>query len=91
MSINEITLTLNLSVQYNEWAGYWTLNIKDSFNNPLISSIPLLTGYWPASNILMPYSYLQIGRAFLLNTTGGASDWPDNTNLSQFLLLWDSN
>lgn len=71
----------------------WMMDIADSLGNPLVSSIPLLTGQFPAANILAPWDYLGIGSAFIIKQSGMGSttDIPDDSNLgTQFLLLWDS-
>jgi type 1 fimbria pilin len=70
----------------------WMMDIADQFGNPLVSSVPLITGVWPAANILAPYDYLGIGSAFIINQSGSAVNIPDSTNLgTQFQLLFDSN
>ena len=70
----------------------WMIDIADQYGNRLVSSVPLVTGAWPASNILAPYDYLGIGSAFVINQSGGAADIPNASDLgSQFILLWDSN
>ena len=58
----------------------------------LIASVPLITGDWPASNIMSPVDYLQIGQWFVINQAAGNPDFPGSTNLgSQFVLLVDDN
>lgn len=90
--VNGRALTLNLSLSYNSVGQFWVLNIADQNNNPLVSSVPLITGYWPAGNILAPYEYLQIGQAFLINQNGASTDWPNDSDLGNgFVLLWDDN
>jgi hypothetical protein len=72
----------------------WMMDIADAAGNRLVSSIPLVTGQFPAANILAPWDYLGVGSAFIIKQSGmgPASDIPDDTNLgSQFLLLFDSN
>jgi len=61
-------LTLNLTVDYNEMAGYWIISISDINNNLLIDSIPMLCGSYPAANLLQQQRYLAIGSAFIINT-----------------------
>lgn len=90
LSIDGKTLTLQLTLSFNPMANYWVMNIADQAGNPLVSSVPLLTGVWPGANILSSYAYLLIGSAFMLNVSGVAQDHPDQTNLgSDFQLLWD--
>jgi hypothetical protein len=92
LNINSQIVTLQLRIYYNSFGGFWLMDIADKLGNPIVDSIPLLTGVWPGANILGAFASLQIGTAFVINLNGAASDWPDNTNLgSDFVLLWDSN
>jgi hypothetical protein len=72
-------------------AGYWQMQISDVNNNVLIASAPLITGWWPAANILGQYQYMQIGSAYLLNTGNAPTDYPNSGNLNLFSLLWGDN
>ena len=65
--------------------------VADVNGNVLIASVPLITGLYPAANLLAQYQYLQIGSAYLLNTSNAAIDYPGVNNLSQFSLLWGDN
>lgn len=92
LNINGASLTLNLRLYYNTQGKFWAMDIADQSRKPLVSSVPLLTGFWPAANILAPYDHLKIGSAYVINQSGTARDWPDDQSLgSDFLLLWDSN
>ena len=92
LSVNGSLITLNLRVYYNQLVPAWMLDIADQFGNPMVSSIPLVTGVYPAANILGPYGYLGIGSAFVINQSGGTSDLPDDKNLGVlFQILWDDN
>ena len=93
LAINGGTVTLQLSASFNEMAGYWSMNIYDQTGNPIVCSIPLVTGAFPAANLLAPYTYLNIGSAYVINASGITSpDYANQTDLgSDFLLLWDSN
>jgi hypothetical protein len=91
LAINATQLTLNISVNYSAMAGYWLMTLSDVNGNLLISAIPLITGWYPAANLLSQYQYMRIGSAYLLNVGGLAMDYPDQTSLSQFSLLWGDN
>jgi hypothetical protein len=92
LSVNGAALTLNLRLYFNTAGGFWVMDIADQIGKALVSSVPLITGAWPAANILAPFDYLKIGSAFVINQVGSASEWPNANNLgSGFLLLWDSN
>jgi hypothetical protein len=89
LQVDGSALTLQLSVSYSKAAGYWVLAIADQSGNLLLDSIPMICGYYPASNILQQYAYLEIGSAYIINVSGVAQDSPDDTNLgSDFQLLW---
>jgi len=91
LTVNSSVLTLNLGVSYNVMAGYWDMSISDVNGNLLVASVPLVTGWYPAANLLTQYQYLQIGNAYLLNTSESSEDYPGPSNLSQFTLLWGDN
>lgn len=86
-------LILNLTIAYNEMAQYWVMSIDDEDGNSLLSNIPLLTGFFPAANILGQYVYLQIGSAYVLDMSNSVPiDYPNASDLgSDFVLLWGDN
>lgn len=92
LNVNNALLTLGLALSYNVMSGYWMMTIFDSLGNLLLSNIPMLTGTWPAGNLLQPYGYLRIGSAFLINISGDTGDYAGSTNLgSDYQLIWDDN
>lgn len=94
LSVNGAALKLNLYISFNEIAQYWTMQIADVNNNILIASVLLLTGSWPAANLLGQYQYMQIGSAYLLNVSNGGTtlDYPNGKDLgTDFQLLWGDN
>lgn len=89
LTVDGAQLTLQLSVRFNEMANYWVMGISDSQSNMLIDSLPLLTGSYPAANILAQYAYLKIGSAYIINVSGTDLDYPDRNTLgADFSLLW---
>jgi hypothetical protein len=88
LTVDGAALTLRFSVSYSAMAGYWSMQVSDVNGNVLISSVPLITGLYPAANLLAQYGYLKIGSAYLLNTGNAAVDYPGETSLSNFSLLW---
>jgi hypothetical protein len=94
LTVDGAALKLNLSFRFNEIAQYWTMSVADVNNVTILASVPLLTGSWPAANILGQYRYKQIGSCYLLNVTNGGSDLdnPTGQNLgTDFILLWGDN
>lgn len=89
LNVDGNVLQLQLSITFSEMAQYWIMAIRDSQGNLLLDSIPMLTGDWPAANILGQYGYLAIGSAYLLNAGQVSQDYPDSTTLGNaFFLLW---
>ena len=91
LTVNGQALTLVLGLSYSAMAGYWQLSIADTSGNLLVASVPLVTGRYPAANVLAQYQYLQIGSAYLLNTGNAPADYPGASDLGQFSLLWGGN
>ncbi len=90
LAVDGNTLTLAFAFRFNEIAQYWTMTISDATGNLLRDSVPLVTGSYPAGNLLAQDGHLAIGSAFLLNVSGSPEDYADSTNLgSDFLLVWD--
>jgi hypothetical protein len=93
LTVNGNPLQLGLLIAYNEMSEYWVMSIWDQDGNPLLMDIPLLTGWYPAANILNQYQYLQIGSAYVLCVGSVVdSDYPGVNELGiQFILLWGDN
>jgi uncharacterized protein DUF6983 len=91
LTVNGASLTLLLSLTYYTMAGYWSLSVTSVTGVLLVASVPLVTGWYPAANILAQYQYLNIGSAYLLNTGNAPVDYPDQGSLGQFSLLWGDN
>lgn len=93
LTVDGFPLTVNLALQWSVSAGQWLLSISDSGNNLLISMLPLVTGVYPAANLLSQFGYLKIGSLFLLATgqnglqTDSVSPSADNLT-TDFTLLW---
>lgn len=88
LTVDGAPLTLNLTLSFSAMSGWWQLSVANAQNTVLVSAIPLITGYYPAANLLAQYGYLLIGSAYLLNTGNSADDYPGLNNLVSFSLLW---
>jgi len=90
LSIDGANKNVQLGLKYNEMAGYWVLSITDpSTQELLLDSLPLITGEYPAGNLLGQYAYLGLGAATLVNAGNVDMDYPDDTNLgTDFQLIW---
>lgn len=91
LTVNGKPLTLNIELGYSEMAGYWQMALADVNGVPLVASVPLITGWYPAANLMGQYQYLKIGSAYLLNTGNATTDYPAADNLNLFSLLWSDN
>lgn len=67
LEVDGVPLTVNVHLSYNEMAGYWIMAIFDINNNLLIDSVPVLTGSYPAANLLEQQRYMQIGSWYVIN------------------------
>lgn len=89
LDVDGNNLLLNFAVYFNEQSQTWYMDIADANNNPLLTSIPLVPGNYPAANLLGQYSYLEIGSAYLLNVAGVNEDHPSATDLgTSWNLIW---
>ncbi len=90
LSVDGQNIILSLTIRYNEVAGYWVMTITDPATNIiLLDSIPLITGAYPAANVLGQYAYLGIGSVYVIKASAVAMDYPDSTNLgTDFVLVW---
>jgi hypothetical protein len=90
LTVDGSPLTLILTVTYNLMANYWILRIQSQFGDLLLDSIPLITGDWPAANVLGQYGYLAIGSLYIVcNSPTPVGDYPNGTNLgSDWLFAW---
>lgn len=90
LNVDGNVLRLRLTIYFSEMAQYWTMDISDAAGNALVSSVPLITGDWPAANVLAQYGYLKIGSAFVINVGQVSDDYPNADELGNaFVLLWD--
>jgi hypothetical protein len=81
---------LQITLRFAYMAQYWWMTINDQNGNPLLDSLPCVTGDWPAANILSQHAYLNIGSAQLINASSYPLDYPGISSLgSSFLLIWD--
>lgn len=92
LNVNGSVLRLGLDIYFSEMAQYWLMDIYNAAGALLLSSIPMLTGSWPAANLLAQYGYLNIGSCYIINLGQVPDDYPNANELGNaFLLLWDDN
>lgn len=91
VTVGEENVGLILHLRYNTEGEFWHMDVSDgSTEEMLLSNVPLLTGEYPAADILRQFEYIGIGQAIVLKVTDGASgDFPNLDNLgSDYILVW---
>lgn len=89
LKVDGSNLVLRFNLRYNEMAGYWVKTIADKSGNALIDSLPLVTGSYPAANLLKQYGHLNIGSAYIVNVSGTSLDYPNGESLgTDHLIVW---
>jgi len=88
LTVDGQALTLNFVLSFSVMSGWWQLQVANAQGQILIDSVPLITGWYPAANLLAQYGYLAIGSAYLLNTGNSPDDYPGQNDLTSFSLLW---
>lgn len=89
--VGKDTRIFEYKLSYNAVAQYWTMSVKDEeTGEDLLRSVPLLTGEYPATNLLEQYSYMGIGSAVIVpvGITDKTKVPDDNTLGTNFLLVW---
>lgn len=81
VQVNGGPVSLSINQYYNRIGGFWAMDIATPAGKPLVSSVPLLTGSWPAANVMAPFEYLGIGSWYIINQNGATTDWPNSSNL----------
>ncbi|WP_062306562.1 phage baseplate plug family protein [Alicyclobacillus sendaiensis] len=92
LPVNGGNVTLTFSFTWNDVGDYWFMSITDNNGNLLLDAIPVITGQYPAADILRQYQYLNIGSAYLVPASAGLPDNPSFDDLgSDYLLVWTDN
>lgn len=83
-------ITLAFTFTYNAPGGYWFMSVTDvKTNKKLLDAVPLVTGEFPAADLLGQYEYLGIGSAAIVPTSSLATGIPDDTTLgTEYVLVW---
>ena len=96
LPVDGANVTLTFEFTWNTPGDYWYMSVTDSNNNLLLDAVPVITGQYPAANLLQQYQYLGIGSAYLVPASSTLPDNPDFTTLGTsatsttptFLLIW---
>lgn len=88
LNIDGVVRQFYWELRYNEIAGYWALSISDSSNTLIIDSLPLITGDFPAGNVLGQFAHLGIGSIVIVNAGNVPTpNYPDGSTLGTDFVL----
>lgn len=89
--VDGVNRSFSLHLAYNLVGEYWTMDIGDAdTGEALVTALPLLSGEYPAANLLEQWACLGIGSAVIvpIGIATAESD-PDLTNLgADYALVW---
>lgn len=91
VQVGEENVSLILRLRYNTEGDFWRMDITNADTEEmLISGVPLLTGEYPAADILEQFEYIGIGSAIVLKMTDDAEgDFPNLENIdTDYVLFW---
>lgn len=81
---DEENINLRFTMQYNEIAGFWFVDISKD-DTMLLSGYPLI----PAQDLLEQFQYLGIGHAYIVPVTQISKQFPDYETLSnEWAVVW---
>jgi hypothetical protein len=76
---------LRFTMQFNEVADYWFVDISRGDGEMLLSAYPWI----PAQDILEQFQYLGIGHAYIVPVTQISKQFPDyNTLSTEWAVVW---
>ena len=90
---NEKNIPLIMRLRYNTEGNFWHMDISDgNTGKMMISNVPLVTGQFPAADMMRQFQHMGIGSAIILNVTDKtAGNIPGMFDLgTDFILLWGS-
>lgn len=89
LSIDGENRALSFKIRFNEIAQYWVMTVIDpSDDSILLDSVPMVTGEYPADNIIEQYAYMEIGSAYFVNVGNVSADPTDEDLGTNFILIW---
>lgn len=83
--------TFFLTFNYREVCEYWTMTIKDVYQNVLLSNIPCVTGggLLEAGNLLQQFGYMALGSMLMHKTQNTSNDVPGPRDLGiEYEFYW---
>ena len=91
LDMGDEALDLTLHLTYNTEGDFWRMDIRRQEDDEiLIANLPMLTGEYPAADLLGQFQYLGIGSAVILKLSDDViSDYPDLESFgTEFALFW---
>jgi len=83
-SIQLAGITYQCDLTFNSISNLWTLGLSSNDGTPIIRSIPLVAN----SDLLAPYSYLNLGGKLVLQTDGAPDEEATYENLGTLSHLY---
>lgn len=86
-------LVLNFYMYWNRIAQYWQISITNNSNSiELIESLPLIGALGFYQNLLVQWTYMQIGQLFIIPLSTASTESPgENDWGTNFMLVWGPN
>ena len=94
LPVNGQNMPFDFTLRYNSEAEYWIMSAADATSGDMfVSDIPLISGIYPAANLLEQFEHLRIGAAVVVKTNPDNTDHaPNANNLGiDFQLVWSDN
>ncbi|RKN74996.1 phage baseplate plug family protein [Paenibacillus ginsengarvi] len=90
LPVDDRNITLGFTFTWNGQGQYWFISVTDTRSKQLlIDAVPLVTGKYPAADILGQYTYLGIGSAAVVPVSVTVEGIPTIDNLgTDFVLVW---
>lgn len=91
VEVNGQKIPLLFRFRFNVVGKYWFLDVSNAINGSMyLSGVPLVTGEYPAADLLEQFHYLGIGKALIAKMTDTPpTEIPDDRNLGvEFALAW---
>lgn len=93
VGVADDNIPLVIRLRYNTEGDFWHMDVSnDSTSEMLIANVPLVTGEYPAADLLRQFQHLGLGAAVILPITDKTlGDRPGLSDLgTDFVLIWGS-
>lgn len=93
VEVGGTNIGLTIDLRYNSEGDFWHMDVSDATTGAmLLAAVPLVTGEYPAADLLGQFQHLGIGSAVIMKLTDGIeADYPGLDDLeSNFAFIWGS-